>query len=114
MGGALAKHPDENRISIGNDVWIGSGSTILRKENLIIGNGVVIGGGTVVTKSIPDYAIVVGVPGRVIKYRFPEDIIKRLLKIKWWEWDEKRILQKEGLLTQKLTHEVLDELESEI
>lgn len=60
-------------------------------EGGVIGNGAVIGANSVVTKSIPDYAIAVGSPCRVIGYRFSEDIIEQLLKIKWWDWDEDKI-----------------------
>lgn len=74
---------------IGNDVWIACNVVVLR--GVTIGDGAVVGAGAVVTKDIPPYAIVVGNPCRVIKYRFDEDIIARLLKIKWWDWEEKKI-----------------------
>ena len=112
LGGALSKHPTEAPITIGNDVWIGEGVSIVRKEGLTIGDGVVIGSGAVITKSIPDYAIVAGVPGRVIKYRFSESIIERLKNLKWWDWDKEKILRNEELLTQNMTDEVLDLLEN--
>lgn len=69
---------------IGNDVWIGTGAIILK--GIHIGNGAVIASGAVVTKDVPDYAIVGGVPAKVIKYRFDEKTIEKLLKIKWWEY----------------------------
>jgi virginiamycin A acetyltransferase len=74
---------------IGNDVWIGCNSTILR--NVEIGDGAVIGANALVNKDVPPYAIVGGVPARVIKYRFDKEIIDLLLKIKWWEWDLEKI-----------------------
>lgn len=78
---------------IGNDVWIGNNAIIM--QNIKIGNGAVIASGAVVTKDVPDYAIVVGVPAKIIKYRFSEDKIKMLLKLQWWnqteEWIKKYI-----------------------
>jgi acetyltransferase-like isoleucine patch superfamily enzyme len=70
---------------IGNDVFIGLDSIILR--GVTIGDGVVIGANSVVTKSIPPYAIAVGSPAKVINYRFSEEKIKKLLKAKWWNLD---------------------------
>jgi virginiamycin A acetyltransferase len=56
-----------------------------------IDDGAIIGAGTVVTKNVPPYAIVAGNPARVIKYRYDADVIKKLLTIKWWLWDENKI-----------------------
>ena len=70
---------------IDNDVWIGVGAIILR--GVTIGDGAVIGANSVVTKDIPPYAIAVGSPAKVIKYRFSEEEIKKLLEVKWWEYD---------------------------
>lgn len=78
-----------DQIVIGNDVWIGRGVTIM--GGVHIGNGAAVGAGAVVAKDIPPYAIVVGNPARVIKYRFSEDIIEKLQKIKWWYWSEKKL-----------------------
>ena len=76
---------------IGNDVWIAAGAQILHKVK--IGDGAVIGGGAVITKDVPPYAIVAGVPGRILKYRFSEKIIEEFLRIKWWDWPEDIILK---------------------
>lgn len=76
-------------VIIKNDVWIGANSVIM--PGVTIGNGAIIGAGAVVTKDVPDYAIVVGVPAKIVKYRFEEDIIKRLLELKWWDLDPKVI-----------------------
>ncbi len=78
-----------DNIEIGNDVWIGSNVIIV--DGIKIGDGVIIGAGAVVTKNIPPYAIVGGVPARVIKYRFDKGKIKKLLEMRWWDWDIKEI-----------------------
>ena len=74
---------------IGNDVWIGSGAIVLHKVN--VGDGAVIGAGSVVTKDVPPYAIVVGVPAHILKFRFPDDVIKQLLELKWWDWPKGKL-----------------------
>lgn len=81
-----------SRLEIGNDVWIGQNVVILPSCN-VIGDGAVIGAGTIVTKDVPEYAVVSGVPGKVMKYRFNESQIKALKKIEWWNWDDKKIRQ---------------------
>ena len=70
---------------IGNDVWIGQGAII--KGGVTVGDGAIIGMGSVVTKDVPAYSVVAGVPAKIIKYRFSEDVILKLLEIKWWNWD---------------------------
>jgi len=72
------------KIMIGNDVWIGYGALIRR--GVTIGDGAVIGSRAVVVNDVPPYAMVGGVPARIIKYRFPQEIIDRLLAIKWWDY----------------------------
>ena len=71
-------------LSIGNDVWIGYGAVILAKCRSI-GNGAIIGAGSVVTKDVPPYAIVAGNPAKLIRYRFEEEICKKIEETKWWE-----------------------------
>ena len=68
-------------ISVGNDVWIGENVTIL--PGVKIGDGAVIGAGSVVTKDVPNYAVVGGTPANIIKYRFTDEQIKKLMKIAW-------------------------------
>ena len=80
---------NHRQIIIGNDVWIGCDVTIL--GGVRIGNGAVIGARTVVAKDVPPFAIVVGNPARVIKYRFDEKMIRALQEIKWWNWPEEKI-----------------------
>ncbi len=77
-------------IVIGNDVWIGYEAVIL--AGVTIGDGAIIGARAVVTKDVPPYTVVGGVPARQIKRRFPEQILNELLKLKWWDWDEDRIV----------------------
>ena len=74
------------RTVIGNDVWIGRRAII--KAGVRIGDGAVIGSGSVVTKDVPPYAIIGGVPAKVIKYRFDEGSIQALLLSKWWDLDD--------------------------
>ena len=74
---------------IGNDVWIGRNATIIAGVN--IGNGAIIGAGAVVTKDVPDYAVVGGVPAHIIRYRYTQEQIKALLEIEWWNWDDDKI-----------------------
>lgn len=92
------------QVEIGNDVWIGDNVVILKGR---IGDGAVIGAGAVVTHDIPPYAIAVGNPARVIKYRFDEETIGLLVKTKWWEFDSEiliRLYDGKGLeLKKKLT-----------
>lgn len=81
-------------IVIGNDVWIGYEAVIL--SGVTIGDGAVIGGRAVVTKDVPPYTVVGGVPARPIKKRCPQDTIDALLAIKWWDWPEERIARHIG------------------
>ena len=78
------KETDE--INIGNDVWIGARAIIL--DGVSIGDGAIVASGAVVTTNIPPYAIVGGVPAKLIKYRFQPAQIKTLLAIKWWDREE--------------------------
>lgn len=80
---------NEGDIIIGNDVWIGYESVIM--QGIHIGDGAIIATRAVVTKDVPPYTIVGGVPAKEIKKRFSEEIIKKLIKIKWWNWTENKI-----------------------
>ncbi len=78
-------------ITIGNDVWIGTGAKI--REGVTIGDGCIIGAWTVVAKDIPPYAVVVGNPPIIKRFRFTDVQIEKLLKIAWWDWDEKKVME---------------------
>lgn len=70
---------------VGNDVWLGNDVALM--TGVKIGDGAIVAAGAIVTKDVPPYAIVGGVPARIIKYRFPEETIKELLDLQWWRYD---------------------------
>jgi acetyltransferase-like isoleucine patch superfamily enzyme len=72
-------------VIIGNDVWLGNNVVVL--EGVTIGDGACIGANAVVTKDIPPYAVAAGIPARVLRYRFTEETIERLLAVKWWDME---------------------------
>ncbi|RGN42095.1 antibiotic acetyltransferase [Bacteroides sp. AF16-49] len=80
---------EEETINIGNDVWIGNGAIIM--DGITVGNGAIIGARALVTKDIPPYAIVGGIPAKIIKYRFDEETINLLQKSQWWDLPDKTI-----------------------
>jgi len=88
-----------NPVTIKNDVWIGANAIILR--GVTIGNGAVIAAGAVVSKDVPDYAIVGGVPAKVIKYRFNEEEICILNKSEWWNWSDEKVKELKPLFRNK-------------
>lgn len=83
------KIEERKQITIGNDVFIGANVTIL--DGVIVADGAVIGAGTVVSKNIPPYAIAVGNPVQIIKYRFNKNQIDALLSIRWWEFSDENL-----------------------
>lgn len=83
-------------VEIGNDVWVGERSIIL--SHVEIGNGAIIAAGSVVTKSVPPYAVVGGVPARFIKWRFDAETIKKLEEIKWYEWPVEKVIENKNFL----------------
>ncbi len=95
-------------IRIGNDVWIGANACILAGTS--IGDGAVIGAGAVVTKDIPPYAIAVGNPAKVIKYRFNEEIISVLLKARWWNFPRDLIKENFDLFDKEMSIEAANVL----
>ena len=76
-------------IVIGNDVWIGYDAIIM--SGVKIGDGAIIGTRAIVTNDVPPYTIVGGIPAKVIRKRFSDDIILKLLEIKWWDWPDEKI-----------------------
>lgn len=88
-GQVLKRILRKGQILIGNDVWIGNGVTIL--GGVRVGDGAVIAAGSVVVKDVPPYAVVGGNPAKVIKYRFPEDVVTRLRRIGWWNWNSEML-----------------------
>ena len=76
-------------IVIGNDVWIGYEAVIL--SEVTVGDGAIIGARAVVTKDVPPYAIVGGIPARYIRRRFDEKTVTKLMELKWWEWSDEKI-----------------------
>ena len=83
-------------VKIGNDVWVGSNVTIL--GGIEVGDGSIIAAGAVVTKNVEPYSIVGGCPAKLIKCRFEKEIADKLLKMRWWDWPEKKIRQNMNLI----------------
>ncbi len=81
-------------IVVGNDVWIGYEAVIL--SGVTIGDGAIIGARAVVTKDVPPYTIVAGVPAKPIRKRYDEQTIARLEQIRWWDWPEEKIRERLG------------------
>lgn len=91
---------------LGNDVWLGVGVQVL--SGVSIGDGAVVGAGSVVSRDIPPYAIAVGAPARVVRYRFDEATIRRVRASRWWEWSDEEIREREELFTRPLEPELLE------
>jgi virginiamycin A acetyltransferase len=82
-------YPQKGDIVIGNDVWIGYQATIL--SGVTVGHGAIIGSKSVVASDVPPYSIVAGNPARIIRKRFDEETIEKLLALAWWDWDLEKI-----------------------
>ncbi len=83
--------PPRGDTIIGNDVWIGREAVIM--PGVEVGDGAIIGAHAVVGSNVPPYAIVAGNPARIIRKRFPDDVIIRLLAIRWWDWPVEAIME---------------------
>ncbi len=96
----LSNYPKTNsreKIVIGNDAWIGRNAVLL--GGITIGDGAIIGAFSVVAKDVPPFAVVVGNPAIIKRYRYDPDQIEKLLKIKWWDWSDELVEEnKESLL----------------
>lgn len=103
---------DDHRIVqgtvVGSDVWIGANAIIL--PGVTIGNGAVIGAGSVVTKDVPSYFIVAGVPAKQIGERFDREVASLLESISWWDWDEDRIKTNMDFFGSPLTSETMSQV----
>jgi phosphonate metabolism protein (transferase hexapeptide repeat family) len=86
---AFFNYRKTQQVLIGHDTWIGHGAVIM--PGIKIGNGAIIGSNAVVTKNVPAFAIVAGVGAKILKYRFPSDIIQAIEKIAWWDWSHDEI-----------------------
>ena len=76
-------------VTLGHDVWIGHGAVVL--PGVTLGTGAAVGAGAIVTKDVPEFAVVAGNPARVLRLRFPDAVIADLLRIAWWSWPHERI-----------------------
>lgn len=92
FGGSYLSGYSKGIVEIGNDVWIGEDVKIM--SGVKIGDGAIIGAHTVLAKDVPPYAVVVGNPQVVKKYRFPKKYIDKMLKIAWWNWSDDLISQR--------------------
>lgn len=98
MGGSWAEHfdlltglPNRGDTVVGHDVWFGHGTTVM--PGVRIGNGAIVASGAVVTADVPDYGIVGGNPARLIRTRYSEEEIDRLLDVAWWDWPAEHITE---------------------
>ena len=80
---------ERKAITIGHDVWLGAHAFV--RDGVTIGDGAIVAAGAVVATDVPPYAIVGGVPAKLIRFRFPADAIQRLLALQWWSWEEPRL-----------------------
>lgn len=90
-------YPQKGNITIGNDVWIGYNATIM--AGVTIGDGAIIATNSTVTKDVAPYSIIGGNPAKEIRKRFSEEVIAKLLALKWWNWDIEKITKNVQHLT---------------
>lgn len=93
------------KVNIGSDVWVGANCYI--KDGITIGHGAIIGAGAIVTKDVPPYSIVAGVPAREIRKRFDEETVSKLLALAWWDWPLQKIIENKDLFQRPFNSEML-------
>lgn len=108
MGGNGNWESASEKCQVENDVWIAAGVNILR--GVTVGSGAIIGAGTVVTKDVPPYAVVVGNPGKVIHMRCKDELVERMLELKWWDLPEEAIHKNLKVFQSELTMQVVEQL----
>lgn len=101
IGGRSVTGVADAPVRIGHGVWIGDSVIVLPGVN--IGNGAVIGAGSVVTRSVPPYAVAAGNPARVIRSRFPDEVVALLEGVEWWTWSDERLRANRDLFELDLT-----------
>ncbi len=101
LGLGPLREEGSQEICIGSNVWIGDRAVIL--PGVTIGHGAVVGSGAVVTREVPPFAIVAGVPARILRKRFAAEAIDFLLDLQWWNWPRKRILANQPFFDTDLT-----------
>lgn len=95
------------RVKVGNDVWIGTRAMIM--GGITIGDGAVVGAGAVVTKDVPPYSIVGGVPARIIRYRLSEEVVDEVLKNEWWSLSDEQLKEHLQLFQKDINEDMADE-----
>jgi phosphonate metabolism protein (transferase hexapeptide repeat family) len=86
---AFFAHRASRRATIGHDTWLGHGSMVM--PEVTVGHGAVVAAGAVVTKDVPNYAVVTGVPARFMRWRYEPALAERLIALAWWDWDHDRL-----------------------
>jgi phosphonate metabolism protein (transferase hexapeptide repeat family) len=86
---AFRERRQAKHVAIGNDVWIGHGAVVM--PGVSIGNGAIVGANAVVTRDVPAYTIVAGVPAKKLRRRFPEAIAARIDALAWWDWPAEKL-----------------------
>lgn len=112
LNGSMAQYKTSKPTKLGNDVWVGKNAIIL--GGITLGNGVIVAAGSVVTKDVPDYHIVAGIPAKVIKKRFSDQVIQELNELKWWDKDEAALQEMKPMFDRDLEglESIYDEPES--